>query len=354
MDPVTHVASGLLLSQLIPAPSRGWAALAGVILAVLPDSDYFLGLSSRWAYLRYHRAFTHSLLAVPLWALLAAGAGRVLGGPRWFQPLLLLGLAALTTHLILDLATSYGTQVFSPFSRRKYTLDWLFIIDPYFTFILLAGALVALYSPGWGRRAGTVCLAGAMVYLLICGFYHHQALSLARQVFQKEAQAGAAVAALPQPLSCRRWQLIAARPGEIKQALVLLPYGAWPQVDGGIKKVQPAVAAASCPRAPAGDYRPLESLVVQDWRGAPAPLPRYGPEAQRLLDQYLDFARFPLLARAGPQGDGLLLEWVDLRFTVPGRFFPFVLQMYLDAEGNLLQGQIGRCMEGKVELRSRS
>lgn len=345
MDPVTHVASGLLLSQLMPAPARGWAALAGVILAVLPDSDYVLGLSSRWAYLRYHRAFTHSLLAVPLWAFLGAGAGRLLGGPRWFQPLLLLGLAALTTHLILDLATSYGTQLFSPFSRSKYTLDWLFIIDPYFTFILLAGALAAFYSPGWGRRAGAVCLAGAAVYLLVCGFYHHQALSLARQVFYTEAQEGAVVAALPQPFSCRRWQLIAARPGEVKQALVQLPYRSWDPAPGEIEQVRPVVAAASCPRAPAGDYRPPESLIIQDWRAAAAPRPIYAPEAQRLLDQYLDFARFPLLARIEPQKEGFLLEWVDLRFTVPGRAFPFVLQMYLDPEGHLLQGEVGWCQE---------
>jgi len=345
VDPVTHVASGLLLSQLLPAPSRWWAALAGVIFSVLPDLDYFLGMSDRLAYIRYHRAFTHSLLAVPLWALLAAGAGRVLGGPRWFLPLLFLGLAALSAHLLLDLATSYGTQLFSPFSRRKFTLDLVFIIDPYFTFILVAGALAALISPGWGRRAGAVCLAGAVCYLFICGYYHHQALSLARQVFQTEARAGATVAALPQPFSCRRWQLVAAQPREIKQALVELPYLTRSGLNGTVREVQAAAAAIPCPRVPDGGYQPPESLMVQDWRAAAAALPPFGPEAQRLLDTYLDFARFPLLARAETQSDDFLLEWVDLRFTVPGRPFPFVLQMRLDGEGHLLQGEIGRCRE---------
>jgi len=347
VDPVTHVASGLLLSQLIAAPSRGWAALAGVILAVLPDLDYFLGLGDRLAYIRYHRAFTHSLLAVPLWALLGAGVGRALGGPRWFQPLLLLGLATLSAHLLLDLGTSYGTQLFSPVSRRKFTLDLLFIIDPYMTFMLVAGALAALWSPGWGRRVGAVCLAGAVSYLFICGYYHHQALNLARQVFYTEAQAGATVAALPQPFSCRRWQLIAAQPQEIKQALVELPYLARLRMTGNAREVQAAAASIPCPRVPDGGYQPPESLVIQDWRAANAALPVYVPEAQRLLEIYLDFARFPLLARVENQADGFLLEWVDLRFTVPGRPFPFVLQMRLDAAGNLLQGEIGRCQERK-------
>lgn len=345
MDPVTHVASGLLLSQLIPAPSRGWAAVAGVILALLPDIDFFWGLGDNFAHIRYHRAFTHSVLAVPLWSLLVAAAGRMLGGPRWFQPLLLLGLAILTTHLILDLATSYGTQVFSPLSRRKYTLDWIFIIDPYFTFLLLAGTLAAFLSPAWGRRAGAACLAGAAGYLLVCGYYHHQALNLARQVFQKEVEAGFTVAALPQPFSCRRWQLLAASGGEVKQTLVQLPFGAWSPVPGEIKEVQPAIAFASCPVAPGGDYRPPGSLIVRDWRAVTAAPPLYSEEARRLLDLYLDFARFPLLVRAGPQDEGMVLQWVDLRFSVPGRHFPFVLQMYLDREGNLLQGEIGRCQE---------
>jgi inner membrane protein len=347
VDPVTHVASGLLLSQLIPAPSRGWAAVAGVILAVLPDLDYFLGMNDRFAYIRYHRAFTHSLLAVPLWSLMVAAVGRVLGGPRWFQPLLLLGLAVLLTHLLLDLATSYGTQLLSPFSRRKFTLDWIFIIDPYFTFLLLAGGLAALLSPAWGRRAGAACLAGAAAYLLICGYYHHQALTLARQVFRSEAQAGATVAALPQPFSCRRWQLIAARPEEIKQALVQLPFAAWTRSPGEIKEVQLTKAVSSSLRAPGEGYQPPEGLIVQDWRAAAGTLPPFSPEARHLLDLYLDFARFPLLTRAGPQGDGLLLEWVDLRFSVPGRAFPFVLQLYLDQKGRLLQGGIGPNREKK-------
>lgn len=354
MDPLTHVATGVLISQLVPGPSRFWGALAGAAFALMPDVDYFLVWTDRLAFIRHHRGCTHSLAAIPLLALGGAGVSAAFGGKEWFRPLFLLGVAVLASHLLLDLATSYGTQIFSPLSRRKFSLDWIFIIDPYFTFILLAGALAALCSPGWGRRVGSVCLAGAVAYLLICGYYHHQALSLARQVFKKEAQAGAAVAALPQPFSCRRWQLIAARPREIKQALVQLPYLARAGLNGGVREVQAATASLPCPRAPAADYLPPESLIIQDWQAANPPLAAYAPEAQRLLELYLDFARFPLLARAEPQGEGFLLDWVDLRFTVPGRAFPFVLQLYLDAQGNLLEGGIGRCLEKKAESGGRA
>ena len=139
MDPLTHVAAGALISQVLPGPSRGWSAAAGVAFALLPDLDYFLIYADRLAFIRHHRGFTHSLLGLVLLALLGAGVGRLIGGPRWFRPLFFLGLAVLASHLLLDLATSYGTQILFPFSRRRFSLDWLFIIDPYLTALLLVG-----------------------------------------------------------------------------------------------------------------------------------------------------------------------------------------------------------------------
>ena len=123
-------------------------------------------------------------MALPLFALAGALLGQVLGGPRWFKPLFILGMVVLLSHLLLDLATSYGTQLLSPFSGRRLSLDWIFIIDPYFTALLLAGAIAALACPRWGPRAGAGFLAAAGVYLLVCAAYHHQALNLARRVFE--------------------------------------------------------------------------------------------------------------------------------------------------------------------------
>jgi len=187
MDPVTHVAAGVLISQVMPGPSRGWSTLAGAAFALLPDIDYFMIFADRLAFIRHHRGFTHSLAALFLFALLGAALGRALGGPRWFRPLLFLGLAVLASHLLLDLATSYGTQILFPFSRQRFTLDWLFIIDPYLTGLLLFGAAAALASATWGRTAGTYFLAAAGAYVLLCGFYHQQALTLARQMFHQPA-----------------------------------------------------------------------------------------------------------------------------------------------------------------------
>jgi inner membrane protein len=349
MDPVTHVAAGALIAQVLPGPSRAWTTLAAVGFALLPDIDYFLIFTDRLAFIREHRGFTHSLAALPLLALLGAGLGRALGGPRWFRPLLLLGLAVLASHLLLDLFTSYGTQILLPFSRKRFALDWLFIIDPYLTALLLAGFAAALCSAAWGCRVGGLSLAVAGVYILICAAYHHQALSLADQVLlqppagqqslpvQAEGEP-ATVAALPQPFSCRRWQLIAADGREVRQAFVQLPYFHW----GGFKP--PAVNRLPVnpgSHVPAGDYRPPDNLLILVWTGLPAPDLTRHPEALAILEPFLEFARFPLLRREEAQGDGQLLEWLDLRFSVPGRDFPFVLRLCLDAQGRVQHWRLG-------------
>jgi inner membrane protein len=342
VDPLTHLATGVICSQLLPGPSRWWAAAAGALFAVLPDVDYFFIYWDRLAFIRYHRGFTHSLVAVPLLALAGALLGRLLGGPRWFRPLLILGIVVLLSHLLLDLATSYGTQLLSPFSRRRFSLDWIFIIDPYFTALLLAGAIAALAFPLWGLRTGAWFLAAAAVYLLVCASYHHQALDLARRVLPEVNPGVQTVAALPQPFSCRRWQLIAAGPADIQQAFVQLPFEAalGLKSERGKAAVIPVTGSQTCP-TPASPYQAPGHLAIQTWTPAPAAPTVYAPEAEAILASFLEFARFPLLCRAGSQGGEQTLEWRDLRFSIPGRDFPFVLQLRLDAQGHLRHWLIG-------------
>ena len=343
MDPLTHLTTGVICSQLLPAPSRWWAALAGAIFALLPDVDYFFIFWDKLAFIRHHRGFTHSLVALPLFALAGALLGRHLGGDRWFKPLLILGLAVLASHLLLDLATSYGTQLLSPFSKRRYALDWIFIIDPYFTALLVAGTIAALTFPHWGPRLGAWCMTAAAVYLLVCAAYHHQALDLARRIFPDVNPGGQNVAALPQPFSSRRWQLIAAGPGEIQQAFVQLPFEAALGLGEpkGKAAVVPATPNQDCP-TPAGPYQAPGELTIQTWNAAPAAATVASPEAEAILATFMEFARFPLFCQAGSQGGEQLMEWRDLRFSIPGRAIPFVLQLRLDAQGRLQHWLIGR------------
>ncbi len=348
MDPLTHTAAGVAIARLIPAPSRKWGLLAGVGFALLPDIDVLVILVDRFSYIRHHRGITHSLLALGLFTLLGAWVGRRLGGPRWFRPLLALGATVLGSHLLLDVATSYGTQILSPFSRHRFALDWLFIIDPYFTLLLLIGAAGAGFALTRERLLAAVSLGLAGGYFLMCGLYHNQALALGHHLFETREPAVSRVAALPQPFSPRRWHLLGVGPHGVKQSLVQLPRLAFWEGPGPVNATEISRTPHLNPHAPPLTYQSPRQLVVNAWRGVNAPAVTLSPDATQILDHFLEFARFPLLFHAGQAGGDWVLKWLDLRFTVPGRSFPFVFELSLTPEGALRGWQFGRSRFSKL------
>ncbi len=337
MDPVTHIAAGVGLSRLLRTPAPRRAALLAAGFALLPDLDFLLLFVDRVSYLRHHRGLTHSLLLLPVWALMGGMLARGLGGREWFRPAVHLGLLVLASHLFLDVLTSYGTQLLSPFSRRKFTLDWLFIIDPWLLLILAPGA-VAGFLGSARRWPAALSLGLAAAYLALVGFWQQEALRQARRLFGPEALE---VAALPQPLSPRRWHLVAALPGEWREAFVALP---WRGGESGLGDPPPRVVTvqpAFPPRMPAITWRPPGEALVLRWPALrletdPA------PEAAWLLGRFREFARFPQLAVVERHGGTLSATWVDLRFSLPGAAFPFALTLDLDGQGRLVDYDWGR------------
>jgi len=95
------------------------------------------------------------------------------------------------------------------------------------------------------------------------------------------------------------------------------------------------------PRVPPAAYNPPAKLTVYRWQAAPQPAIALTPESRRLLDTYQAFSRFPILIANDHVPGGIILTWVDLRFSVPGRAIPFVLQVDLDDNGRLAAWQIG-------------
>lgn len=335
MDPLTHVAAGVGLSRFIAAPAPRLGALAAVGFALLPDLDFVLLFLDRVSYLRHHRGLTHSLAALPLFALLGGLLAWRLGGRRWFKPIFLLGTLVLASHLLLDGATSYGTQLLSPFSRRKFSLDLLFIVDPYLTLILGTGALAAVLWPHW-RRLAALSLGLAGGYLLLCAFYQHHALELAHRLGGPET---VRVAALPQPLSCRRWHLVAASPAGLRETFVELPW--WPGGASLNHLTEVTALPEAPPRTPDVPFGPPQNLLVVIW--PPRDLPVVpAPEAARYLNLFLEFARFPHLAVVEHLPGLVSATWVDLRFSLPGGAFPFALTLDLDHQGRLVTYDWGR------------
>jgi len=334
MDTLTHGLAGAILGR---AGSRAGRAAAVVAVAsvgaMFPDLDAFF-LPGRWFsmgntmdYLRYHRGVTHSFLAAPFFALAIALVARLAARRTPFPALWAAALAGILSHVLFDWITSYGTMFFSPVSWHRYALDWVFILDPYFTGIPVATLVLALVFRG---RAQAIGIAGSVLllaYVGLCAAMHAEALACARRTFP-----GARVSALPQPFSPRRWALFADRGDSIDVAYVKIgakagPLPAPPPAGGRSRFFQIVAtlrASYAAPgTAPIEHFRTLEldpSVVAA----------RRSPD----VEAWHRFARFPV-ARVEALGDGgSRVTFTDLRFRGPWGRPAFQYEVLLSPSGS--------------------
>ena len=203
MDTLSHGLVGSILTRSMSERPGARAALwIGFLAAMLPDLD-FLFLHGQLDYLRNHRGWSHSFLYLPLFAAGVAAVARLFFRRARFLHLFLLAALGIASHIVFDWITSFGTMFLTPLSRERYSLDWLFIIDPIFTTIGAFGLLVSAAVPGRGRRAASIASALLILYLLFCATLHARALAAWNRI--DRAPAGAPVAVLPQLLSPFRW-----------------------------------------------------------------------------------------------------------------------------------------------------
>ncbi len=165
MDSITQAALGAVIAEAGFRHRLGGKAVAfGALCGVLPDFDVVARVAGEWHSLAFHRSWTHSLVVLPLVAPLVGVVGKRLfrgEGPRsaWMH----LAFWALVTHPLLDVCTTYGTQLLAPISRTRFSLDAVSIIDPVYTVpLLIALALARISRVPEGIRRGTAAAALAL------------------------------------------------------------------------------------------------------------------------------------------------------------------------------------------------
>jgi inner membrane protein len=179
LDNLTHSLVGLFLARLgfKSLTPRGTAIM--VLAANAPDFDAVSWFFGGATYIHYHRNITHSLIAMPLMALIAVAMVRALGRRkiRW-GPALAIAFLAVVSHIILDLTNVYGVRLLLPFSGRWFHWDITSIIDLVIWSVLLLGvaapALVRLVGNEIGehrKEAGNV--GWAVTALLLLGAYDY-------------------------------------------------------------------------------------------------------------------------------------------------------------------------------------
>jgi inner membrane protein len=289
MDPLTQGLLGACVGQAAYGRALGRRALAwGALVGMAPDLDVVLSPMSPTAEWLWHRGPTHALWFGPVvgpalgWLLWKRKGGR---RRDWVG----LCAAALFTHPLLDVFTTYGTQLFAPFSRRRFAWDAVAIVDPLCS-LVLALALVLGVRRGVGtpaaRRVAWAGLALSSAYLGAGLVVNERAEAIARAQLAAEGVVAARVSAYPTLLQLPFRRIVARSGGEVRI--------------GWLSVVAPRPIAWEGFEAAGG---PLVEAARQ-------------AEAVRVLEW---FAMGEATPRVQATAGGTTVEFDDLRYGFPGR-----------------------------------
>jgi inner membrane protein len=330
MDTLTHALSGALFARATArtdAPPRSLPRriAAGFLACAAPDLDFVAGFFGPVAYLENHRGITHSLLMLPLWAVVLSWAlAAILREPRGWRALYGVCALGLGLHIAGDVITSYGTMVLAPLSDRRAGIGTTFIIDLWFSGIIVAGLAASAIL----RRARAPAIGACFALVAYVGFQFalkQRALDFGERYAVAQGIRGATVSAEPRPVSPFNWTVFVSDVEAHRYAHVNLVREAplAPGPDAGFIAELDAV------------YRPLAGAR---WETRS----RYGEGAARpvaeaawrspAMSVYRWFADRP--AFDGITEGSVCVWFVDLRFLTPGRgAMPFRYGACRDRDG---------------------
>jgi len=256
----------------------------------------------------------------PLWALaLSWVLAKILrepvgkDGTAGWRALYGVTAMAIGLHIAGDLITSYGTVVLAPLSDWRAGIGTTFIIDLWFSGIIIAGLAFSIIF----RSRKTPAIAALAVLVGYVGFQYLQrerALEFAQQYALRSGLAHARVTAQPRPVSPFNWTVYVSDEQAHRFAhinLVRIEPRRYAPGDGFIARID-------------SPYLPLDQAIWVTRR-------RYGEVDERFIEEAwrsepLAFFRwFAELPAFDGESAGSKCAWfVDLRFDTPGRpFTPF-------------------------------
>ncbi len=419
MDPITHGLTGALIGkalfaggppgagaqQTAPLQGRQVACAGGraaiwicVLAAMFPDVDVFFEpfVQREMATLELHRGVTHSLVCLPAFTALMTTVTwwwlrrRASHRPPGLKPLgaepggggaeaathksvswgVLAGMwaAGIGSHIVLDLATSWGTMVWAPLANTRVTWDWVFIIDFVLTGIILLPQVVAWV---YARPQGALARAAGAWAAVVVAAWGVQALAgrvnVPFSAWTIPAVAAILAAALCGPLA-RGWGFTVSRAAWCRAGLLAMAgyYGvcAWAhgralaeveafargrglQVEalGALPMPPAAVRWLGLIRTPEGVYRAYFSVLENPGPEFALVADERPPESYRStlaqleeVRTYLWFARFPVVRYRTERGRHVV-EFFDLRFfprdaSTPA---PFQYRVVMNEGGEVLE-----------------
>ena len=319
MDTLTHALSGALLAR---ATVPGDAAprsiprrvAAGFFACMFPDIDFVVAFVGPVEYLTNHRGATHSILLLPLWAVLVAWMlAKILREPRGWRALYGVSALGIAAHIVGDLITSYGTMILAPLSNARFAWGTTFIIDLWFTGIILVGLAASALRPR-SRRPSVAACTVLVGYVLFQGWAKSEALEFASRHAASLGRANAEIAAYPRAVSPFNWTVYVSDEDVHRFAHInLVRREAKTNADGFVARLDapflPLADARWDTRARFGSTREETALARSAWESG-------------ALDFFRWFAAKPAF---DSRTAGSTCVWfIDLRFLNPGRdWVPF-------------------------------
>jgi membrane-bound metal-dependent hydrolase YbcI (DUF457 family) len=415
MDNLTHTLFAATLAR-TPLERAGRGTTAALILASnAPDIDIVTTAGGALSYLQWHRGPTHGPLGVIALGVVVAGMVWTASWLRdWirrrrsddvhhqaarFGALALVSILGVLLHVLMDVPTSYGTRLLSPFDWRWFAVDLMPIIDVYLLTVLGAclwfgreapdGTKATLnrlrakrvgvsrrsspehrraeaegppYEPGpspWNARRRNVVLA---LSLMAANYgvrivAHREAVAAAPRIFGPTLPDRCDAAGAQGPL-LDRWPIHRQPSARDAGRRCLLEIAALPTFASPFHWRLVAQLSNAYETRDIG----LIGLALRRRSGAPeAPwrlvrrYPNHWPpvaaqaSTARTAQLFLGFSRFPVVSTGRGRDGATTVTWTDLRFTTGppvgrvddrrGGFF--TAAVVVGPEGGIVQERVG-------------
>jgi len=183
MDPLSQGTVGAAFAQSTANKNNIFKiGVIGFFAGLAPDLDILIQSSTDpILFLEYHRQFTHSLFFIPFGSLIVALLiFPLVRSSMNLKTVYLASFLGYATHGLLDACTSYGTQLFWPFSNERVTWNNISIVDPLFTVPILIFVGIAIKTR---KRVFSYFAIGWIAFYLSLGFIQYErALSAAKEL----------------------------------------------------------------------------------------------------------------------------------------------------------------------------
>jgi hypothetical protein len=224
-------------------------------------------------------------------------------------------------------------MIFSPFLEHRFSWDLVFVIDLFFSGIIFFPFMI---STLWKNKAQWICqgsLVSLILYIFFCWVQHQKALELTKAFAGKLNEEVLQVASLPQPISPFRWANYVETKDKVYQGFVNLTLKEFPLPING-QTESPSNFVLLFERLK-NLYHPPQKVHFQSYQKFHHSSWVEKALATEGVKFFYWFAQFPVVKSVNIIEGRHRVEFMDVRFLIPGIRLPFIYSVEFDKSGKI-------------------